>query len=77
MSEGPKNGVWVGLRDCGCAVAVVCDDGDPKKKRMVNSAKREYLKQGLSVVHATWQEWQEKYRPNFTRNCEHTKAGGR
>ncbi len=73
-TKGPKNGVWVGLKRCGCCVAVCIDDGNPKYRKHVNAAKREFLREGLSVVNATWQDWQEKHMPNMRRTCEHDQA---
>lgn len=70
--EAKKNvSVWVGLRRCGCCVAVAVDDGSRPKD--VASNKRDFLDDGLSVVHATWQEWEEKYRP-LMLSCSHAHA---
>lgn len=71
---GPKNGVWVGLRRCGCCVAVCCDGGEPHMKKHVDAAKREYLKSGLSVVNVTWREWRTKYLHVFDAHCPHQEA---
>lgn len=71
MSE-PKNGVWLGLRRCGCPVAVVVDNGDHPKD--VNQSKREFLKEGLQVIAATWSEWETVYRPKFLKDCEHERT---
>lgn len=65
-------GVWLGLRRCGCPVAVVVDMPDHKKD--TEQSKREFLREGLSVVYATWQQWETTYRPNFLSECEHEKA---
>ncbi len=69
MQRDEKPDSWVGLKKCGCCVAVVLDD--PEYKRDTEKAKREFLKHGLSVVHATWQEWQEKYMPSMGVKCTH------
>jgi hypothetical protein len=71
--------VWLGLRRCGCPVAIVVDSCPPRcdqkvHRRAVEKSKREFLRDGLSVIHATWEEWETKYRPNFLRECEHTRA---
>lgn len=70
-AKEPKNGVWVGLRRCGCCVAVCVDDGEPRMKKHVNAAKREYLRDGLSVLNVSWQEWQTKHLPTMSKNCPH------
>ena len=71
MSE-PDYGVWVGLKRCGCCRAVVVDN--PAHKKDTERSKREFLKSGLSVVSATWQEWVEKYRPTMTAGkCGHAE----
>jgi hypothetical protein len=68
--------VWVGLKACGCCVAVVVEDApkfaDPRSHRKdVEKTKREFLRDGLSVVRASWQEWQERYLPSLQRDCAH------
>lgn len=65
--------VWVGLRRCGCCVAVVIDD--PEHAADVESTKREFLRDGLSVVQASWADWQVKYLPLLKRHCEHIAEG--
>ena len=67
-----KPGVWVGLRRCGCCVAVCVDD--PKHGADVNKTKREFLRDGLSVVYGTWEEWQSKYLPSMQGDCKHEAA---
>lgn len=63
-------GVWVGLKRCGCCVAVCVDDPDVPRKD-IESSKREFLDGGLSVVYGTWDEWLTTYQPNFSRDCPH------
>lgn len=65
---GDKPGVWVGLRRCGCCVAVCVDT--PEHKTDVNKTKREFLRDGLSVVYGSWEEWQSKYLPSMRRDCK-------
>jgi hypothetical protein len=65
----PDPGVWVGLRRCGCCVAVVVDE--PNYPKDVNATKREFLRDGLSVVYGTWDEWLTKYQPSLKRKCGH------
>lgn len=66
--------VWVGLRMCGCCAAVVVDE--PEHKKDTERSKREFLKSGLSVVSASWQEWLDKYRPTMvtSKGCIHSQA---
>ena len=66
-------GVWVGLRKCGCCVAVVVDQ--PEHQKDVNKTKREFLRDGLSVVYASWDEWQGKFLPSLQRDCGHAQKG--
>lgn len=70
-------GVWMGVRRCGCPVAVATDYGDdaPREfKTHINKTKREFLKDGLSVVYATWDEWIAIHSPKFLLDCEHVRA---
>lgn len=69
MATKEQPGVWVGLRKCGCCVAVCTDEPDYPKD--VAKSKRDFLRDGLSVVYGTWEEWQTKYLPTMKRNCEH------
>jgi hypothetical protein len=64
-------GVWVGLRKCGCAVAVVVDT--PEHSKDVAKTKREFVNEGLQVVYGTWDDWQKKYLPVFMSNCSHER----
>lgn len=63
--------VWLGLKLCGCPVAVCVDRHEPEYAKHVNKTKREFLRDGLSVIHASWEEWQTKYLPIFKRECGH------
>lgn len=70
-------GVWMGVRRCGCPVAVATDYGEDAPRQMnshVNKCKRDFLRDGLSVVYATWEEWQTVYFPKFKRDCEHERT---
>ena len=58
-----KPDVWVGVKRCGCPVAVVVEMADKPKE--TEKAKRDFLRDGLSVVRATWEEWEQKYLPRF------------
>src|SRR6185369_6291781 len=60
-------GGWVGVRKCGCCVAVTVDCASRPKD--IAKTKREFLKDGLSVVYGTWDEWQTKYLPSMQRHC--------
>lgn len=62
--------VWVGLKTCGCCVAVCVDDPTVPKKD-IEATKRNFLDDGLSVVSASWQEWTDKYLPSLRRDCGH------
>ena len=62
--------VWVGLKTCGCCVAVCVDDPSIARKD-VDRSKRQFLKDGLSVVSASWDEWQTKYLPAMKFDCTH------
>ena len=64
-------GVWVGLRRCGCCMAVCVDD--PAYPKAVSKTKREFLREGLSVVYGTWEEWLTKYLPSMKADCEHVR----
>lgn len=68
--------VWVGLRPCGCCVAVCVDRHEKEHAKDVNKAKRDFLREGLSVVHGSWEEWQAKYLPSMQADCTHKKAEG-
>ncbi len=67
MSEEPN--VWVGLKACGCCVAVVVDV--PGHEKHTAKTKREFLRDGLSVVRGTWQDWEGKYLPSMKAECGH------
>jgi hypothetical protein len=66
------DGVWVGLRRCGCCAAVVSIEKDYPKD--TEKSKREFLKSGLSVVYASGQEWRDKYLPTLKAECPHMAA---
>lgn len=66
-------GVWMGVRACGCPVAV-CTVAPDLPKKWVEQAKREYLKQGYQVVYASWSEWLTAWSPKFVKHCEHNPA---
>ena len=61
--------IWIGVKDCGCYVAVCVDDiehpGDVEKSKI------DFIKDGLSVVRVTWQQWREDYMPKFLLDCPH------
>ena len=64
--ENPS--VWVGIKRCGCCVAVVVDQ--PDRQKHVRQCKEEFLRDGLSVIYGTWEEWRTKYMPVFM-GCSH------
>ena len=71
MSDKPD--VWLGVKRCGHAVAVCVDA--PEHKKETEKSKRDFLRDGLSVVHATWDEWESKWRVNFmTCDCQPKEA---
>jgi hypothetical protein len=61
--------VWVGLKACGCCVAVVVDQ--PEHANDVEKTKREFLSSGLSVIRASWQQWCDVYLPSLQSDCTH------
>lgn len=63
--------VWVGLKTCGCCVAVCVDRHEQAQAKHVEKTKREFLRDGLSVVHGTWDEWLTKYMPSLRSDCPH------
>lgn len=63
-------GVWMGLKRCGCPVAVATDAPDIPRRHLEQS-KRDFLKSGLQVVYASWDEWRVKWSPIFMKHCEH------
>ena len=69
MSDGEPR-VWVGLKQCGRCVAVVIDD-DHAHRNDVEATTLEFLRDGLSVVSASWREWRAIFMPSLLRNCEH------
>lgn len=67
-------GCWVGIKKCGCYVAVVRDDNNPDHAKHTEEAKHKFLSEGLSVVFATDAEWEQKYFPKFLEDCTHAAA---
>lgn len=65
----------MGLRRCGCPVAVVVVDTDYPASD-VEKSKRDFLKQGYNVVYSDWGEWSDVYRPKFLRHCAHATEIG-
>lgn len=72
MTLTPNPDVWVGLKACGCCVAVVVDQ--PGRAKDVEKTKREFLRDGLSVVRASWQQWRDVYMPSLQGDCSHGAA---
>lgn len=70
MANEPR--VWVGVKVCGCCVAV-CVDDPMVPRRDIEATKREFLDSGLSVVSASWDEWQSTYLPSLQRDCAHPR----
>lgn len=67
-----SDGFWLGVKRCGCPVAVVVDN--PEYRLEVEKSKRRFLKEGLQVVAATRKEWEDLYMPKFYKDyCEHGK----
>jgi hypothetical protein len=77
VMNAKATGVWMGVRRCGCPVAVVTEYGDDAPKSLnahVAQCKREFLRDGLSVVYATWGEWVNVHSLAFKRECEHVRT---
>lgn len=78
FSRPKATGVWMGLRQCGCPVAVVTDytgTSIAKETRAdTTRCKREFMRDGLSVVYATWEQWTTIYGPKLASTCEHERA---
>lgn len=70
MAHLKADGVWLGLKKCGCPVAVTVDAPDIPRKHL-NESKRQFLREGLSVLYASWEDWQTKWMPIFKLDCEH------
>ena len=63
--------VWVGIKACGCPVAVVVHRDEFKDARKhTEETKHEFLEGGLSVVRTTWDQWVSDYLPRFS-HCPH------
>jgi uncharacterized protein with NRDE domain len=53
-------GVWMGVKRCGCVAAVARDSHSHPGH--TDESKLEMLRNGLSVVYASREEWMEKHR---------------
>jgi hypothetical protein len=65
-------GVWMGVKRCGCVAAVARDSHSHPGH--TDESKLEMLRNGLSVVYASREEWMEKHLPGFLHDCPHRVA---
>lgn len=65
-----ETSVWLGLKRCGCPVAVCVDRHEAAHAKDVSKTKREFLRDGLSVLEASWSDWETKWLPMFKADCQ-------
>ena len=64
-------GVWVALKHCGCCVGVSTDDETDDAVRLaIADTKREWIDDGLSVLHISFETWTNQYKAHLM-TCPH------